>query len=211
MRWTDLGEIIRVNQAYRTDLDGFDIGDPPFVVVVHDGEYFNIYFTDWLANGTTHWGNTVTSASVARAPIASVLDAAFGGKPHAIAFQKYYSGWHLEQALGGYSKDLNTLTPYGGSLEVAYNAGIHRYQMLINAGGVVYYAESPDGMTWSPLSLFRDFRSAANSPTVYVAFVGMRDDPSILGKTFYVFYTLSPNNGTGWNGASVNRFTVACQ
>ena len=25
--WTDLGEIIRVNQGYRTDIDGFDIGD----------------------------------------------------------------------------------------------------------------------------------------------------------------------------------------
>jgi hypothetical protein len=210
MSWTDLGEIIRVNQGYRIDLDGFDIGDSPFVVVP-DGEYFNIYFPDWLANGTTHWENTITLASLARAPIASALEAAFGNRPHAVAFQKYYSGWHLEQGLGGYSKDLNTLTPYGGSLEVAYNAGIHRYQMLINAGVVVYYSESPDGMVWSPLSLFYDFRSVANAPSVYVAFVGKGDDPSILAKEFYVFYTLYPNNGTGWNGASVNRFTVSCQ
>ena len=26
--WTDLGEIIRLNQGYRADMDGFDIGDP---------------------------------------------------------------------------------------------------------------------------------------------------------------------------------------
>ena len=70
--WTDLGEIIRVNQAYRTDLDGYDIGDPP-LVVSPDGNYFYIYFRDWLANGTTHWGNTITLASVARAPITAVL------------------------------------------------------------------------------------------------------------------------------------------
>lgn len=37
--WTDLGEIIRVNQAYRKDLDGYDIGDPP-LVTSPDGKYF---------------------------------------------------------------------------------------------------------------------------------------------------------------------------
>ena len=77
MSWTDLGEIIRVNQAYHKDLDGYDIGDPP-LVTSPDGKYFYIYFRDWLANGTTHWENTVTLVSVARAPIAEVLLAALG-------------------------------------------------------------------------------------------------------------------------------------
>jgi hypothetical protein len=45
MSWTDLGEIIRVNQGYRTDMDGFDIGDAP-LVVSPDGKYFYIYFRD---------------------------------------------------------------------------------------------------------------------------------------------------------------------
>ncbi|MGC1644928.1 MAG: hypothetical protein WA741_03795, partial [Candidatus Sulfotelmatobacter sp.] len=49
--WTDLGEIIRVNQGYRTDMDGFDIGDSP-LVVSPDGKYFYIFFPDWRANGT---------------------------------------------------------------------------------------------------------------------------------------------------------------
>jgi hypothetical protein len=208
--WTDLGEIIRTNQAYRTDMDGFDIGDST-LVVSPDGKYFYIYFPDWLANGTTHWGNTVTPVSVARAPIGSVLAAAFGGKPHAIAFQKFYAGWHLEQGLGGYSKDLNPQTPYGGNLQVAYNSDLHRYQMMVNAGVVVYYSESSDGMRWSDLSLLYDFRNDPDQPSVYVTFVGMGDDPSILGKQFYIFYTRYPNNGEGWNGATVNRFTVACQ
>jgi len=140
-----------------------------------------------------------------------VLGAAFGGKPHAVAFQKNYSGWNLDQGLGGYSQSLNPQTPYGGNLQVAYNAGIQRYQMLVNAGVVVYYSESPDGMNWSPLSLFYDFRNVAEQPSVYVAFVGMGENPSILGKQFYVFYTSYPGNGLGWPGASVNRFTVSCQ
>ena len=62
--WTDLGEIVRINQGYRTDMDGYDIGDAN-LVVSPDGKYFYIYFSDWRANGTTHWGNTVTVLSVA--------------------------------------------------------------------------------------------------------------------------------------------------
>lgn len=208
--WTDLGEIIRTNQAYRTDMDGFDIGDST-LVVSPDGKYFYIYFPDWLANGTTHWGNTVTPVSVARAPIGEVIAAAFGAKPHAVAFQKFYAGFHLEQGLGGYSKGLNPTTPYGGNLQVAYNGNLGRYQMLINAGVVLYYSESVTGLSWSPLSLFYDFRNDPDQASVYAAFVGMGDDPSILGKQFYVFYTRYPNNGEGWNGATVNRFTVSCQ
>jgi hypothetical protein len=42
MSWTDLGEIIRVNQAYRTDLDGYDIGDPP-LVTSPDGKFFYFF------------------------------------------------------------------------------------------------------------------------------------------------------------------------
>src|ERR1017187_3964478 len=209
MSWTDLGEIVRVNQAYRTDLDGFDIGDST-LVVSPDGKYFYIFFPDWRANGSTHWGNSVTSFSVARAPIAAVLEAAFGNKPHAVAFEKYYDGWHLEQGLGGYSEDLDTQTPYGGTIQVAYNAYVHRYQLVINAGVVLYYTESPDGMNWSPVTLFYDFRNAPDPPSTYASFVGMGDDASIMGKQFYIFYTRYPNTGAGWNGASVNRFTVSC-
>ncbi|MGB8060449.1 MAG: hypothetical protein WCF26_00950 [Candidatus Sulfotelmatobacter sp.] len=208
--WTDLGEIIRINQAYRTDVDGFDIGDSS-LVISPDGKYFYLYFPDWRANGTTHWGNTITSISVARAPVDAVLHAAFGAQPHAVAFEKYYDGWHFEQGLGGYSKDLDTQTPYGGNLQVAYNAGLHAYQLLINAGVVVYYTDSLDGMNWSPLSLLYDFRNEKDQPSVYVAFVGTGDNPSILGKQFYIYYTSYPNNGDGWNGASVKRFTVTCQ
>jgi hypothetical protein len=69
--WTDLGEIIRLNQAYSVGLDGFEIGDGP-LVLSPDHKYFYLYFPDWIANGTLHLTdaqgvNTTTNVSVARA------------------------------------------------------------------------------------------------------------------------------------------------
>ena len=68
LHWTDLGEIIRPNQPYEADLAGFDIGSPR-LVDSPDGQYFYVYFPDWIANGTTQ-PTTATIVSVARAPIA---------------------------------------------------------------------------------------------------------------------------------------------
>jgi hypothetical protein len=83
--------------------------------------------------------------------------------------------------------------------------------MLINAGVVVYYSDSPDGMSWSPLTLLFDFQNQPDQPSVYVAPMGMGDDPNMLGRQFYIFYTRYPNNGLGWSGASVDRATISCQ
>jgi hypothetical protein len=203
MSWTDLGEIIRINQGYRTDMDGYDIGDA-HLVVSPDGKYFYIYFRDWLANGTTHWDNTITLVSVARAPIAAVLDAAFGPKPHAVAFQKYYEGWHLDQGLGGYSQDLNPNAPYSGELQVVYNSYLQRYQMIIGEGVLVAYAESTDGIAWSSPTLLYD----GKEQPAYVTPVGLGNDPRILGKDFYIYYTVS--SSIGWPGNTLNRLTVSC-
>jgi hypothetical protein len=204
MSWTDLGEIIRINQGYRTDMDGYDIGDAP-LAVSPDGKYFYIYFRDWLANGTTHWGNppTITLVSVARAPIAAVLEAAFGSKPHAVAFQKYYDGWRVDQGLGGYSQDLNPNAQYGGELQVAYNADLQRYQMIIGEGVLIAYSESPDGLHWSLPTVLE-----SDQNTAYVTPVGMGDDPRILGRQFYIYFTVS--SPIGWPGNTVGRFTVSC-
>lgn len=211
MNWTDLGEIIRINQGYRSDMDGYDIGDAN-LVVSPDGNYFFIYFSDWLANGTTHWGNppTITVLSVARATISSVLNDAFGEHPRAAAFEKYYEGWHLDQGLGGYSKDLNPSGGYNGNMQVAYNSYLKRYQEFINQGVLIAYAESLDGMHWSIPSVLYDFRNDPDKPSVYDVPVGMGENPSVLGREFYILYTRSPQ-GLGWNGASVDRFTVSCE
>jgi hypothetical protein len=208
MSWKDLGEIVRLNQGYRTDMDGYDIGDAN-LVVSPDGKYFYIYFSDWLANGTTHWGKTVTVLSVARATISSVVNDAFGDFPRAAAFEKFYKGWGSNQALGGYSEDINPKGGYTGNQQVAWNADLKRYQMFINQGVLIAYAESPDGLQWSIPSVLYDFRKDADKPSVYDVPVGMGTNPSILGKNFYILYTRSPA-ATGWEGATVHRMTMAC-
>ena len=208
MSWTDLGEIIRTNQAYRKDLDGYDIGDAP-LVTSPDGKYFYIYFRDWQANGTTHWGNTITLASVARAPIADVLSAAFSTKPHTIPFEKYYSGsWHLQPGIGGFSTDLNPKAQYAGELQVAYNSDLQRYAMIIGEGNVFAYSESIDGLKWTLPFVIQQL---PGQPNTYVMPIGIGDDPRILGKQFYLYYTFYPGNGGGWNATTLRRRTVSCQ
>ena len=212
LSWTDLGEIVRTNQGYRTDMDGYDIGDAN-LVPSPDGKYFYIYFADWIANGTTHWLTTINFLSLARAPIDSVLKAAFNTThPHALAFEKRYDGWNVDQGLGGYSRDLFPANAvYWGPLRVNWNAALRRYQAFVNNGNLIAYAESPDGLIWSAPTVLKDFSNDPNQPGLYITPIGLGDDPDILGKQFDIMYTYYPNNGQGWTGASVRRFTVSCQ
>ena len=209
LHWTDLGEIIRLNQAYAVGLDGFEIGDGP-LVLSPDGKYFYLYFPDWMANGTLHTTNasgtsTTTNVSVARALAASVLDAAFGSEPHAVAFEKFHEGnWHLQPGVGGASSDLIPSAPFSGYLDIHYNSAIARYVMIISDDTNFAYAESVDLLHWTlPVSL-GIFGPIAAYPTA----VGLGDDPHVLGKSFYVYFTHLPADG--WQGGSVRRITVSC-
>ena len=153
LHWTDLGEIIRLNQAYALGLDGFEIGDGP-LVLSPDGKYFYLYFPDWLANGTLH-ATTTTHVSVARALVSSVLQAAFGPNPHAVPFQKFYEGnWHLQPAIGGASTDLIPGSSLSGYLDIHFNSALQRYSMIISDDTTFAYAESLDALNWTlPTSL----------------------------------------------------------
>jgi len=210
LHWTDLGEIIRLNQAYAVGLDGFEIGDGP-LVLSPDGKYFYLYFPDWMANGTLHTTNadgvsTTTNVSVARAVAASVLDAAFGSaRPHAVAFEKFYEGnWHLQSGAGGASSDLIPSAPFSGYLDIHYNSAIARYVLIISDDTNFAYAESVDLLHWTlPVSL-GTFGPIAAYPTA----VGLGDDPHVLGTSFYVYFTHLPADG--WQGGSVRRITVSC-
>jgi hypothetical protein len=207
LTWIDLGEIIRLNQSYAVGLDGFEIGDGP-LVLSPDGKYFYLYFPDWIANGTPHT-TTTTNVSVARALVSSVLDAAFGAGPHhAIAFEKFYKGsWHLQPAIGGASTDLNPNSAFQGYLDIHYDSALQRYVMIISNDTTFGYAESIDALTWTlPVSL-GDFGTIAAYPTA----VGLGDDPHMLGKSFYVYFTHLPTDGTGWTDGSLKRFTLNCQ
>ena len=213
VHWTDLGEIIRLNQAYAVGLDGFEIGDGP-LVLSPDGKYFYLYFPDWMANGKLQTTNpagvsTTTNVTVARALVASVLDAAFGSaRPHSIPFEKFYQGsWHLQPAIGGASTDLIPKSAYQGYLDIHYNSALQRYVMIISNDTTFAYAESVDGLTWTIPTPLGTFGPIAAYPTA----VGTGDDPHILGNTFYVYFTHLPADGAGWKGGELRRLTLSCK
>ncbi len=213
LHWTDLGEIIRLNQAYAVGLDGFEIGDGP-LVLSPEGKYFYLYFPDWIANGSLHTTNvegvsTTTNVSVARALAADVLNAAFGPAPHhSIPFQKFYkAGWHLQPAIGGASTDLIPHAPFSGYLDIHFNSVLQRYIMIISDDTDFAYAESPDGLAWTVPTTLGTFGPIAAYPTA----VGLGDDPHTLGAKFYVYFTHLPVDGSGWNNGSLRRLTLTCQ
>ena len=207
LHWTDLGEIIRLNQAYAVGLDLWEIGDGP-LVLSPDGKYFYLYFPDWIANGTPHAKST-TNVSVARAPVASVLNAAFGSaRPHTVAFEKFYEGsWHLQPGIGGASTDLNPRSAYRGYLDIHYNRALQRYVLIISDDTDFAYSESIDGLTWTIPTLLGTFGPIAAYPTA----VGFGDDPHVLGMSFYVYFTHLPTDGTGWTNGALRRLTLSCQ
>lgn len=213
--WTDLGEIIRLNQAYAAGLDGWEIGDGP-LVLSPDGKYFYLYFPDWMANGTLHTSptaagvDTTTHVSVARALVSSVLDAAFGSeRPHTVPFEKFYKGsWVLQPGMGGASTDLmpNNSPQERGYIDVHYNSALQRYSMIISNDTTFYYAESVDALTWTAPMPLGDFGPIAAYPTA----VGLGDDPHTLGRAYYVYFTHLPTDGSGWTNGALRRLTLTC-
>lgn len=215
LHWTDLGEIIRLNQAYEVGLDGWEIGDGP-LVLSPDGKYFYLYFPDWMANGTLHITtpagvDTTTRVSVARALASSVLEAAFGSaRPHIVPFEKFYKGrWNLQPGIGGASTDLmpSNSSQERGYIDIHYNSAVQRYVMIISNDTTFYYAESIDALNWTTPTVLGTFDTIAAYPTA----VGLGDNPHILGKTFYVYFTHLPTDGTGWTNGSLQRLTLTCQ
>jgi hypothetical protein len=210
LHWTDLGEVVRPNQSYAPNLNGFDeIGDGP-LVLSPDGMYFYFYFPDWPAGATS-----TTKVSVARAPVSSVLEAAFGSAhPHTVAFEKFYQGrWHLQPGIGGASTDLNPNALYQGYLDIHYNSALQRYVMITSDDVNFGYSESVDGLTWTLPTLVGVFADGVNTIAPYPTSVGLADDPRILGKSFYVYYTFLhlENGGLPRKGNSVRRLKLTCQ
>jgi len=208
LHWTDLGEIVRLNQAYEVGLDGWEIGDGP-LVLSPDGKYFYLYFPDWMADGTLH-ANTTTNVSVARARVSSVLEAAFGSKfPHTVAFEKFYKGsWDLQPGIGGASTNLlpRSSSQERGYIDIHFSSALQRYVMIISNDTTFYYAESIDSLAWTTPTLLGTFGPIAAYPTA----VGLGDDPHILGKSYYVYFTHLPTDGTGWTNGELRRLTLSC-
>jgi hypothetical protein len=52
-----------------------------------------------------------------------------------------------------------------------------------------YYAESVDGLNWTTPASLGTYADGMTTLAPYPRAVGLGDDPHILGKTFYVYYT----------------------
>jgi uncharacterized repeat protein (TIGR03803 family) len=204
LHWTDIGEIIRFNMpfSYSGPPAPGAIGDPP-LVISPDGKYFYIYFMDWLKSTGTN-----TTLSVARAPITAVLEAAFGGSKHyAAPFRKYFEGSWDQPGLGGISTDLIPEGYYGGGINVAYDSYIQRYLVFNSDSQNFSYAESPDGLHWTD-TIFLGMLGYVPDVAGYAMPIGLGNDPTVLGKDFYVYYTQFRGP---WPAAqSVKRFTFSC-
>ena len=79
--------------------------------------------------------------------------------------------------------------------------------MIISNDTDFAYAESIDGLTWTIPTSLGTYGPIAAYPTA----VGLGDDPHVLGKSFYVYFTHLPTDGTGWTNGSLRRLTLTCQ
>jgi hypothetical protein len=210
MTWQDLGIVIRANQPYAAHAPGYDIGDSG-LVVDPTSSYFYIYFPDRITGGPSD-----TFLSVARVPVAALLDAAFAGGPMP-QFRKYDQGNWSQPGLGGRSSSIlpGPYPAYAGAPNIAYSDHLGRYVASFDDTQNISYAESADGIGWADPILLKptDPNQAA---ALYAVAVGTGEDPARLGQQYYIFYTYYPNPAdpknqqAGWQGAEVRRLTVEC-
>jgi hypothetical protein len=89
-----------------------------------------------------------------------------------------------------------------------YNSALERYVAISDVSQYMTYAESPDGIHWTDTTVLyipMPYWSA------YAVSVGMDDDPSVLGRKFYIYFTGFEPPAVSWNNASAKRFVVSCQ
>lgn len=206
---TYLGPIITPNlsfaQANSSALNNsIEMAAPTFVA--RDG-YLYVYFNDFIANNSPSL-YSINNLAVARAPIAEVMAGAANGQT--TAWQKYHNGGWDSPAIGGASTDTmpGAIRPW--SPGTAYNAELNSTMMVspISRTQVVLQA-SVNGMDgWTePTLLFND----PNHFNAYMTLVGTGDDPSVLGKTFHIYYLQWENPNQDWSNARMMRRTVTCQ
>jgi len=78
--------------------------------------------------------------------------------------------------------------------------------MIISNDTTFAYAESIDALHWTLPIALGDFGPIAAYPTA----VGLGDDPHVLEKKFFVYFTHLPTDGTGWGAGSLRRLTLTC-
>jgi hypothetical protein len=193
LKFRDLGTIIDANARGPAE-----IGGGAFAVL--DG-YFNVYFKDWLADGST------SELAVARASLSDVVNNALAGQ--GTSFNKYYNGGWTEPGLGGKSSYLETSNAANAWTSVSYNDYLDQLVMVssqwVPDGGDLYMAFSPDGINWSP----RQAIAADPGEQFYPTIIGTGPDPTHSDQSFYVYYTDSKKGGwSRWKDAQLIRKAI---
>ena len=190
----DLGVVIKPNLP----AGNAEVGGGSFAIV---NGYMNIYYKDWLADGST------AEVAVARASMTDIMNNALMGRN--TSFNKYYNGGWTHSALGGKASYLENVNPANSWLSVSYNDHINQLVMVSSQwsgdGGDLYYATSPDGVQWSS----RKPLAVDAGEQFYPSIVGTGSDPSRTGQSFYVYYTDSQKGvWDRWSDAELRRRTV---
>ena len=194
--WTYLGRII----APYGDPDGHNVQGAPYVI--KDG-YFHVYFTDKVttANGV-HDG-----IAVARASVASVLQAARSGSLGTGLWKKHSNGTFATDGLGGAS---SPIAPWGIThTQAAYSTHTGKYYLPLTfmtwpsgSGGRVNSSvkiyESTDAVTWaaSPSIVVADEAASTlrnDAGYQYCSIVDRGGAPNAqVGADFYVYCVKDP-------------------
>jgi hypothetical protein len=208
--WQDLGLIIGSPQPYRAH-GAFDIGDGNLVVPGSPSgspHYFYLFFPQHCWTNSTATCSNFTYLSVARAPYEDLLAAAALGNPATGMFYKYFDQSWTEPGLSGQASELFAAVTgeSDGDPQVVWSGYRNRFVAIMTNGQDIAYGESSDGLHWPAMQTLVE--TATDAPGyAYANAVGMGDDPSVLGQTFYSYYTEFPS-GSSWSPAEIRRLTV---
>jgi hypothetical protein len=211
--WQDLGSIISGPQPY-TAKGALDIGDGNLVVATDpttSQKYFYILFPEHCWINSTQFCSGFTYLSVARAPYEEVLKAAMDGTTASELFRKYYEGQWDQPGMGGKASELfPTVTgETDGDPQVFWSAYRKRFIAIMDNSQYIAYGESVDGLKWPAMQVILG-KNPQTPVYAYANAVGLGPDPTILGETFYSYYTEWPT-GESWNPAEIKRLTITTQ
>jgi len=208
--WQDLGTILTVPHPFDpTGASG--VGENPLVPyldpVTHQ-KYFYIFFPHfcWTAVAAC---TDFTYISVARVPYQELLITAAAGGSASNLFRKYYQGKWDQPAIGGLASETfpGVTAETDGNFQIVWSDYRKRFIAMTDNSQEIAYGESLDGTYWPPMQVVYT-EPNLNATVGYANAVGLGEDPSLPGSTFYSYYTSSPIPDYPWEPATVNRLTI---
>lgn len=124
-------------------------------------------------------------------------------------FHKYYNGKWNQPGIGGLASETfpGVTGETDGDFQIVWSRYRHRFIAMVDNAQTIAYGESIDGTYWPPMQVL--FNEANPQATIgYANAVGLGEDPAVLGKTFYSYYTDFPVPDSPWQPASLRRLTI---